>query len=431
MQKLEKPKLLTEENTSQNAKAINHNRKLIIWLAVILIFGFLSISLSSFFLSIHSVREQISQNTLPLTAENVYAEIRKDLFEPVLIASMMANNSFLQEWIESGEKDSTKICSYLKMTAEKNHALTAFFVSERSSNYYFSEGILKKVHPDEPRDFWYYRVRSMESRYELNVDPDLANQDSMTLFINYKVFGKNKEFLGATGIGITISAFLQLIDTYHQKYQRNIYFSDTEGSLILEETGLDGVSKNISEFRELQDYKNQILSQPETKIRYSRNGETVHLNTRQIPELNWIMYVEENEAKSTEILYRALFVNLGLTAALSLLFFIIIQKRIHWYQRITEKQKSAILAQHQELIVKNKVLQLALDNVKKLHGLLPICASCKKIRNDEGYWEQIEVYIKDHSEADFSHGICPDCLEKLYPEYKFSDVQHTESEKEE
>jgi hypothetical protein len=430
MQKLEKPKLLTEENTSQSAKAINHNRKLIIWLAVILIFGFLSISLSSFFLSIHSVREQISQNTLPLTAENVYAEIRKDLFEPVLIASMMANNSFLQEWIESGEKDSTKICSYLKMTAEKNHALTAFFVSERSSNYYFSEGILKKVRPDEPRDFWYYRVRSMESRYELNVDPDLANQDSMTLFINYKVFGENEEFLGATGIGITISAFLQLIDTYHQKYQRNIYFSDTEGSLILEETGLDGVSKNISEFRELQDYKNQILSQPETKIRYSRNGETVHLNTRQIPELNWIMYVEENEAKSTEILYRALFVNLGLTAALSLLFFIIIQKRIHWYQRITEKQKSAILAQHQELIVKNKVLQLALDNVKKLHGLLPICASCKKIRNDEGYWEQIEVYIKDHSEADFSHGICPDCLEKLYPEYKFSDVQHTESEKE-
>ena len=58
----------------------------------------------------------------------------------------------------------------------------------------------------------------------------------------------------------------------------------------------------------------------------------------------------------------------------------------------------------------------ALAQVKKLSGLLPICASCKKIRNDKGYWNQIEEYISDHSEAQFSHGICPDCMRKLYPE---------------
>ena len=58
----------------------------------------------------------------------------------------------------------------------------------------------------------------------------------------------------------------------------------------------------------------------------------------------------------------------------------------------------------------------ALAQVKKLSGLLPICASCKKIRNDKGYWNQIEEYISDHSEAQFSHGICPDCIRKLYPE---------------
>jgi PAS domain S-box-containing protein len=56
------------------------------------------------------------------------------------------------------------------------------------------------------------------------------------------------------------------------------------------------------------------------------------------------------------------------------------------------------------------------DEIKRLRGLLPICSSCKKIRNDKGYWEQMEVYIRDHSEAEFSHGICPECAEKLYPE---------------
>ena len=62
-------------------------------------------------------------------------------------------------------------------------------------------------------------------------------------------------------------------------------------------------------------------------------------------------------------------------------------------------------------------LRDALTQVKLLSGLLPICASCKKIRNDKGYWEQMEVYIRDHSEADFTHGICPECAQTLYPEY--------------
>jgi len=62
-------------------------------------------------------------------------------------------------------------------------------------------------------------------------------------------------------------------------------------------------------------------------------------------------------------------------------------------------------------------LEEALSEVKTLSGLLPICSSCKKIRDDNGYWNQIEVYIRDHSDADFSHGICPDCAKVLYPKY--------------
>jgi hypothetical protein len=61
-------------------------------------------------------------------------------------------------------------------------------------------------------------------------------------------------------------------------------------------------------------------------------------------------------------------------------------------------------------------LKKALFEIKTLRGVLPICASCKKIRDDEGYWNQIESYISNHSEADFTHGICPECAKKLYPE---------------
>lgn len=65
-------------------------------------------------------------------------------------------------------------------------------------------------------------------------------------------------------------------------------------------------------------------------------------------------------------------------------------------------------------------LRSVLAQVKTLRGLLPICASCKKIRNDEGYWEQVETYIRRFSDAEFTHGICPECMKQLYPDYHFS-----------
>jgi PAS domain S-box-containing protein len=80
---------------------------------------------------------------------------------------------------------------------------------------------------------------------------------------------------------------------------------------------------------------------------------------------------------------------------------------------ITERKQAE--EEREKLISK---LQEALDNIKTLKGLLPICANCKKIRDDKGYWNQIEAYIRDHSEAEFSHSICPGCTKKLYPNLK-------------
>lgn len=66
----------------------------------------------------------------------------------------------------------------------------------------------------------------------------------------------------------------------------------------------------------------------------------------------------------------------------------------------------------------NKELEKALSEIKTLRGILPICANCKKIRDDKGYWNAVEDYIRNHSEAEFSHSICPECSKKLYPEFQ-------------
>lgn len=87
----------------------------------------------------------------------------------------------------------------------------------------------------------------------------------------------------------------------------------------------------------------------------------------------------------------------------------------------------AMLGRSIQYAIERKKLLTQLENsateIKKLRGILPICANCKKIRDDRGYWTQVEIYITAHSQTLFSHGICPDCAEKLYPTiYKKDDL---------
>jgi hypothetical protein len=78
-----------------------------------------------------------------------------------------------------------------------------------------------------------------------------------------------------------------------------------------------------------------------------------------------------------------------------------------------EIEERGVMEKEREKLIAD--LRLALGEVKKLSGLLPICSHCKKIRDDQGYWKQLESYIEEHSEAAFSHGICHECLRRYYP----------------
>jgi hypothetical protein len=90
-------------------------------------------------------------------------------------------------------------------------------------------------------------------------------------------------------------------------------------------------------------------------------------------------------------------------------------------RRISAEQKTAMQALARQVMALLELRRVstrmadALEKVKMLHGLLPICAWCKRIRDDHGYWSQVETYIHEHTGADFTHGICPECLEKQRP----------------
>ena len=81
-----------------------------------------------------------------------------------------------------------------------------------------------------------------------------------------------------------------------------------------------------------------------------------------------------------------------------------------------KEERTARKAREQELLMRTQELEQALREVKVLRGLIPICAKCKRVRTDTGNWQQLEVYIQDHSEAEFSHGVCQVCMKEVYPD---------------
>lgn len=120
------------------------------------------------------------------------------------------------------------------------------------------------------------------------------------------------------------------------------------------------------------------------------------------------------------LVYPSLFVtfdyglDMGFRFLLSLLFITIIA-----YGLESSRYRFSILLKrsNSKLISQKENLEVALSKIKTLSGMLPICSHCKKIRDDKGYWSQVESYIREHTDAEFSHGICPECMKKHYPEY--------------
>lgn len=406
-----------------------HKRQPILILVLLLAAGFLLTSLVSYFVSRASLRSQIAERELPLTSDNIYSELQRDLLRPILISSMMATDTFVRDWVVDGEHGVDMISGYLKTIRVEHNTVSSFFISERSKNYYHAGGILKQVSEDEKRDAWYFRVREMEPAYEINIDRDMANLDTMTIFINHKVFGREGEFLGATGVGIAVDAVQKQIDRYRDKYGRSIFLTDTDGNLALSRSHYHEAVTSIRGMEGLDEIADQVLSSNGGRFTYHLDDGTVHLNSRFIPELNWYLLVEQRENKSLKNIFTALLINLSFCALITVVVILLANMTIRAHQKkmarleederilrgVTEEQQEEIARQNSELREQNVQLVKALEEVKALSGMLPICASCKKIRDDQGYWNQLEEYITRHSEAVFTHGICPDCAEKLYP----------------
>jgi diguanylate cyclase (GGDEF)-like protein len=316
---------------------ITRNQRLILILSIVLVAGFLVTSLASFFVSRASLRAQISQSTLPLTSDNLYSEIQRDLLLPIHISSLMATDTFLRDWILDGEGDSEKVIKYLKGMQIRYDTLTSFLVSDKTLNYYQSEMILKQVDQDEPRDEWYFRVRDMEDDYEINVDYDMAHADTMAIFVNYRVYDYEDRYIGATGVGLAVTTVKRLIESYQLKYGRSIYFVDSHGAVTLHGSSFPAGITNIHDMESLAPVLDQVFSHEHQSLDYLRDGKRVYLNTRYLPEFDWYLFVEQTDETVIRGILRTLVLNLLICMVITLIVLMSTGKTVSSYQRRMEK----------------------------------------------------------------------------------------------
>ncbi|MCW8958219.1 MAG: cache domain-containing protein, partial [Gammaproteobacteria bacterium] len=195
----------------------------------ILTMGFVAVNLAHYYVSSNSVRDALINNELPLTSNNIYSEIQAGLLRPIYISSLMANDTFLKDWMLDGEQDVEKITRYLAEIRERYEVSSTFVVSNVTRHYYHFNGVLKRVSPDVPKDAWFFSMESHENNYRVDVDYNEAEKNTLTIFVNHKLYDHEGNFLGVTGLGLDVVRVGEMIERYMQDYQRSIYFVDKSG----------------------------------------------------------------------------------------------------------------------------------------------------------------------------------------------------------
>ncbi|MCG8617234.1 MAG: sensor domain-containing diguanylate cyclase [Desulfobacterales bacterium] len=271
--------------------------KLIFILSLILLSGFFITNLISYRASRASLRSSIIDSSLPLARDNIYSEILRDLARPIFVSSLMANDTFLKDWVIEGEKNPDLILKYLREIQERYGFFSSFFVSDKTGYYYHFEGILKQIRPEDDHDVWYYRFKSLNTEYDLDVDTNEAAKNHLTIFINHRLTGYGDQFLGAVGVGLDFDRIADLLDLYREKYGRNIYMSDANGIIQIHEDKKHVDTTTLSEIPGLSGIADRILAAKTAPafFEYDNGTANILLTSRYIKELGWYLLVEQDE----------------------------------------------------------------------------------------------------------------------------------------
>jgi len=306
------------------------NYKIIILISFFLLLLSVGSSTSYYIITMEGTEKQLKNQALPLSVDNIYTSIQKHIIEPSLVASMMANDTFVKEWLKNKETDSVQIQRYLDSVKNKYGMFMTFLASEKTLKYYTQNSIIEDIKPNNPIDNWYYEFKNIEKNYEINLDKHINLSKNLIMFINHKILDDKFQYLGATGVGIKVSYISDLLQNFKDKYMLKVNFVDKMGNILFINSSDKKEKTNINTMQGLNLFKDKILSKQMHTIEYTKYSSKYIASTKYIEELDLYLLVEAKlddfTTHTKNIFYISLSISLILAFFIAFILIYIIKK---------------------------------------------------------------------------------------------------------
>jgi len=275
----------------------------------------------NYYLSIQTSEKQLKTVSLPLSLDNIYTEIQKNILQPYLISSMMANDTFVKSWLEKPNQDDQKIINYLRTIQKKYHIFNTFLVSVKTKNYYTQDGLIETLDLNNTKTKWYTDFLKIQNKHEINIDFNKKISSALTIFINYKILNHKNNTIGVTGVAIKTTYINKMLKKFREKYNFKVTFFNEQGKTVLSEQNHNNY-KSIDSSPLLKPYYKKIISKESHLLEVKKNNERYLIHTKYIKDLNLYLMVEVKLSTYTNNLKTILLFNL--LSALAIVVFIVI-----------------------------------------------------------------------------------------------------------
>lgn len=311
--------------------------------SIIILGGFIAVGAISYNTYSKIIKDDI-KNITKLTATNIYSDISNQLTKPIFVSLTMANDSFVESWLnEEGEGDFSaehqkKMTRYLEGLKVKYDYNSVFLVSEYSKNYYHFNGINKVVSESNDHDKWYYDFVNSNLTYDLIVDTDEANNNNLSVFINCRIDDNKGNYLGVTGVGLQLNRVQELLTEFGNDFQLEAMLFDSNG-IVQVHTDSDLIGKeNIFDYKSLEENKDAILNNKESisLYQYKDDLSSGYIIIKYIEDLNWYLLVKKDTSVLANSFHTLLFNDL-------IIFFVVLFFIIFIISKIVENNHKALL----------------------------------------------------------------------------------------
>lgn len=295
-------------------RAMSNRGLLLSSITALLLVGFIVTNLASYYYLKASLRASIIDSQLPKSSMQAYSEITHNILPALVASSMLANDHYVQSWLQGDKSDMATMTHYLEKVKLRNSAIIAFLVADDTKQYYNSEGFTVFERRGDPMAQWYFDFIESGLVSDMNVGPNIDKTQTPTLFINYRISLQGDD-LGVVGLGIELGVINDILNRYQRSHNQSIYFISDSGEIISHSSGAGLDQSSLAAVPGLTAALSSFDTRDSSFYEYRNDSGNYLLHLRYIPELDWWMLVEQEEALTFARVGKILYTNVLISLA--------------------------------------------------------------------------------------------------------------------